>query len=400
MRDIGVDVRRELKLIPAKVVVVEHAAHTSACDKCEKTNDHTPIAKAQNPEPLISGSLASPSLVAHIAYQKYMNGLPLYRIERGFQYDGIEVSRQTMSNWIIYCTESYLARIYSILKGRLLSEEAIHADETPVQVLHEAGRDAKTKSYEWVYRTGAGSSVHIVIYDYRQTRGHEHPKKFLENFKGFIHADGYEAYHELPDTITAVGCWAHVRRYFNDALKIIPKDKRESSEAWAGMSFINKLFSLEHDFENLTPQERYEERLKQGKPVADAFFEWVLRLGALPKSLLGKAAAYALNQRVFLENVFLDGRLEFSNNRCERSVKPFVMGRKCWLFSNTPRGAVSSSIMYSIIETARENGLNPFQYVKYLLETVPTAFDDELNTLLPWSATLPECCKAPVEQGR
>jgi hypothetical protein len=328
------------------------------------------------------------------------NGLPLYRIERGFQYDGIEVSRQTMSNWIIYCTESYLVRIYSILKGRLLSEEVIHADETPVQVLHEAGRDAKTKSYEWVYRTGGGCDVHIVIYDYQQTRGHEHPKRFLENFKGFIHADGYEAYHELPETVTVAGCWAHVRRYFNDALKIIPKDKRESSEAWTGMSFINKLFSLEHDFGNLTPQERHDERLKQSKPVADAFFEWASRLSVLPKMPLGKAVTYAVNQRVFLENVFLDGRLELSNNRCERSVKPFVMGRKCWLFSNTPRGAVSSSIMYSIIETARENGLNPFQYVKFLLETVPGASDDELNNLLPWSKTLPECCKAPVEQGR
>ena len=197
MQDIGIDVRRELKLIPAKVVVVEHAAHVYACHNCEKTSDHTPIVKASAPAPLISGSLASPSLVAHITVQKYSNGMPLYRIEKGFQFDGVIVSRQTMANWVIKCAETYLLAIYILLKTFLLKESVLHADETTFQVLHEPGRKAQSKSYEWIYRTGACSEHKIVIYDYKETREKERPKAFLKDFKGFLHTDGYEAYHDL-----------------------------------------------------------------------------------------------------------------------------------------------------------------------------------------------------------
>ncbi len=397
LRDIGVDVRRELKLIPAKVVVLEHAAHTYACQHCQKNADMTPIVKAESPKPLISGSLASPSLVAHIILQKYTNGMPLYRIEKGFQYDGVVVTRQNMTNWVIKCAELYLESIYSLLKSHLLKEYVLHSDGTVVQVLREKGRAAQTKSCEWVYRTSAASKRKIVLYDYQETKGQEHPQAFLKAFKGYLHTDGAPAYHNLPEGITIVGCWAHLHRYWENLLKTLPKDSRKGSDAERGVAYINRLFALEREFKNLSPDERYQKRLEKSKPVADAFFEWVSRLGALPKSPLGKPVTYTLSQRVFLENVFLDGRLEFSNNRCERSVKPFVMGRKAWLFSCSPEGARASSVLYSIIETAKENGLHSFHYVKFLLETLPNATCSGIEALLPWSDSLPEYCFVPCK---
>jgi transposase len=393
MRDIGVDVRRELKLIPAKVVALEHAVHAYACRNCGKNGTSTPFVKAAAPSAPIPGSLASPSLVAHIATQKYSNGTPLYRIEKGFSYDGVDISRQTMSNWVVECSELYLEAVYDSLKKHLLSETVLHADETTVQVLREEGRAAQTKSYEWVYRTGAFAGHKISVYDYRMTREQAHVQAFLKDFKGFLHTDGYQAYHNLPPDITVVGCFAHVRRKFEDLLKKTPKAKRKGSNAEKGVAYINALFRLEREIANLAPEDRLEKRLEKGKPISDAFFAWAEGLGALPKTPLGEAVRYALSQRPYLENIYRDGRTEISNNRCERAVKPFVMGRKAWLFSNTPTGAKASSVMYSIMETAKDNGLHPFRYMEFLLETLPNAKSSDLESLLPWSETLPERCR-------
>ena len=400
MRDIGVNIRREIEIIPAQAILKEHAAHSYACPntKCSEREGAATIVKADAPKALISGSLASPSLVSHIAVQKYMNGLPLYRLEKGFQYDNINISRQTMSNWVISVAENFLFGIYALMIKYLLRAPALHADETTVQVLNEPNRAAQSKSYEWVYRTSSGASPPIVIYDYKETRKQEHPKEFLKDFKGFLHTDGYQVYHNLPSDIIIVGCWSHVRRYWEKVYKLLPKNQREDSEAETGLAYINALFRFERKFKELSPQERYEKRLEKSKPVSDAFFVWVASLGALPKSQLGQAVGYTLSQQKYLENVFLDGGLELSNNRCERSVKPFVMGRKAWLFSNTPAGAHASSVMYSIIETAKENGLHPFQYVKYLLEQLPNASSGDLESFLPWSDTLPDSCFAPKKK--
>lgn len=398
MRDMGIgEVRRSLKLIPAKVIVVEEAAHSYVCDHCEKTTIHTPIIKAVMPKPLISGSLASPSLVAHIIAQKYSNGMPLYRIENGFLYDGVVVSRQTMSNWVVTCAQTYLLGFWLKLSDELRKETVTHADETPVQVLREPERTAKNKSYEWVYRTGKCANHQIVIYDYQETRKKEHPEAFLKGFTGYVHTDGYQVYHGLPSGIVVVGCWAHARRYWENALKVIDQAKRKGTDAERGVAYINELFKLERKFEKLSPEERYQKRLEQSKPIMDAFFAWAGALEVLPKSKLGEAVGYAFSQREFLENVLLDGRLELSNNRAERAVKPFVMGRKAWLFSNTPDGAKASSILYSIIETAKANGLHPYNYMKFLLETLPSATSNSLDALLPWSDSLPEDCIAPVK---
>jgi transposase len=323
--------------------------------------------------------------------------MPLYRIEKGLEIDGVNISRQNMANWVIKCAELYLLSLYLMLITFLLKADVLHADETTIQVLRESDRAPQTKSYMWVYRTSGCSEHKIIIYDYKETRSQKHPQEFLGSFEGYLHTDGYQAYHNLPGGIIIVGCWAHARRYFEKILKTLPNDKRKGSDAGRGVAYINKLFELEREFAELTPDERYEKRLAQSKPICEAFFEWVWNLGALPKSLLGEAAHYALSQRKYLENVFLDGRLELSNNRCERSIKPFVMGRKAWLFSCTTNCADASSIMYSIVETAKENGLHPYHYIKYLLEVLPDMQQSDIEHLLPWSDSIPEYCRIPAK---
>jgi transposase len=398
MRDIGTDIRRELKIIPAQVIVVEHAAHTYACPNCQNNSDSTPIIKTEPAAAaLIPGSLASASIVAYIATQKYLNGMPLYRIEKGFVYDGVIISRQTMANWVIKCAGTFLVGIYLLMISYLLKAPALHADETTVQVLREYDRPAQRKSYEWVYRTSGSAEHQIIIFEYKETRKQEHPRAFLRGFKGLLHCDGYQVYHGLPVDIIIIGCWAHARRKWENLLKTLPEDKRTGSEAERGLFYINLLFEYEREFYDLTPEERYIKRLEISKPVADEFFAWVDTLGALPKSPLGEPVHYALSQKQYLMHVFVDGRAELSNNLCENSIRPFVRGRKAWLFSATPDGAYASSVIYSIIETAKENGLHPYHYIKFLLETLPNIKNSELDAFLPWSKSLPDYCYTPLK---
>lgn len=399
MHVMGKETRRELTIIPAQVKVTEHIRNIYSCRNCEKTAERVPVIKAPIPNPVIKGSFASPSVVAHIMTQKYVTYTPLYRQEAQFLREGVHLSRQTMANWVVKSSDDWLKPIYERLRDRLLEYDVLHADETTVQVLQEPCRKANTNSYMWLYRTGSDAEHPITLYEYQPTRSSSHPKKFLSGWKGYLHTDGYAGYHALPD-VTVVGCWAHLRRKFDEALTVITPNERFGSSAQKGLDYCNRLFALEHEFEKLMPEERYKKRIEESLPVAEAFFAWIKTLNAAPKFAIGKAARYAAEQQKWLMNVYLDGRLELSNNRAERSIKPFVMGRKNWLFSNTPNGAKASSIVYSIIETAKENGLKPFEYLRYLFETMPniTALTaDTIDGLLPWSDALPRECKAIYE---
>ncbi|MDL2205612.1 IS66 family transposase [Eubacteriales bacterium OttesenSCG-928-N13] len=394
--------RRELTVVPAQYKVTEHVQTIYSCRHCEATATQTPMVKARVPAPLIKGSgIASPSLVAHIVHQKYTLALPLYRQEQEFQRNHIEISRQTMANWLIYTAKHWIAPIYAAMKAALVSGSILHADETPVQVLREDGKPAESKSYMWLYRTGCDTGRAIVLYDYQPNRKHEHPKTFLKGFSGYLHSDGYDAYHNLPAGITTVGCWEHVRRKFAELLKSLPDYNKPGSLAMRGKEFCDQLFMLEREYEKL-PQDdsffaaRFDARQKHSKAIAKSFFDWVGSvygsIRATPQSAMGRALAYALGERKYLENVFLDGQLELSNNRAERSIRPFAIGRKNWLFSNTPQGASASAMFYSIIETAKENGLKPFEYLKYVLETAPdldmARNPDAVVRLLPWHAPM------------
>jgi transposase len=399
LHEMSVEVRQEIKVIPAQVKVVKHVRHVYACRQCEKEELETPIVTAPMPNPPLKGSLASPSAMAYIMTQKYVYSLPLYRQEKQFSRMGLELPRQVMANWMIHGANAWLKPLYETLHKELLKEDILHADETTLQVLRESGRKAESKSYMWVYRTGRYSPP-IVLYDYQQTRAGTHPREFLTGYKGYLHTDGYSGYNEMPD-ITPVGCWAHARRKFDEALKILPADRRSADvAARQGLEFCNELFRIERDLEDMTPDERYEARLKRSLPVLDAFLAWLndRSLKALPKSAFGKAVAYCLNQWDKLKAFLKDGRLEISNNRSERAIKPFVIGRKNWLFSNTPRGAEASAIIYSIVETAKENRLDPFAYLCHVFEKMPNIDIQDpaaIESLLPYSTSLPETCKTP-----
>jgi transposase len=331
--------RREIEIVPAQVKVIEHVREVYSCRNCERVGTNVPVIKAPMPEPVIKGSIASPSAVAHIMAQKYVNAMPLYRQEMGFIANGFTLSRQAMANWMIYSSEHWLEPLYEKMKSRLLEETVLHADETVLQVLKEPGRQSRTESFMWLYRTSGVSPVSVVLYEYQQTRSSSHPQRFLHGFKGYLHTDGYRGYHCLSPDIKIIGCWAHARRKFDEAVKSAPPDERAGLPSGRGLEFCNRLFGLERGYKEkkLKPAERYKARIEQSKPVSDAMFAWAASVGALPKSALGKAVYYLLEQRPYLENVYLDGRLELSNNRAERSIRPFVIGRRYALLGHTQR---------------------------------------------------------------
>ncbi|WP_127585699.1 IS66 family transposase, partial [Paenibacillus koleovorans] len=277
-------------------------------------------------------------------------------------------------------------------------QDIAYADETSLQVLQEPGRKAEQQSYLWLYRTGPWSPA-IVLYEYQPTRAGEHPKRFLSGFTGYLHADGYDGYDQVAG-VRRVGCWAHARRKFFEAVQVLPKHVPAAGTiAQQGLDFCNRLYAIERKAEGLPPEERHLIRQEQSRPVLDAFLVWLEEQQAkvLPKSQTGVAVNYCLNQWKRLIGYLSDGRLEIDNNRSERSIKPFVIGRKNWLFANTPKGAKASATIYSLVETAKENQLHPFYYLMYLLEKLPQLTDlhDEkaLDALLPWSTSLPLTCR-------
>ncbi|KAB3526305.1 IS66 family transposase [Alkaliphilus serpentinus] len=390
------EIRKELKIIPAQVKIVEHVRHVYSCRQCEKDNIKTPVITAKAPAPVVPGSFVSPSLMAFVMNRKYSEAIPLYRQEQQFINFGIELSRQNLANWMIKGAD-WLKFVYDRLHDRLLKETYIHADETTLQVLSEDKKSATSKSYMWLYASGK-FGPQILLYEYTPSRASKHPKAFLQGFKGYLQTDGYQAYNDVDD-VAIMGCFAHARRGFVDALKALPKNAAASATlAKEGRDYCNQLFYLERGYLELSPEERYIKRLEHSKPVLEAFLVWLNtnKPKVLPKSGLGKAITYCLNQWNKLETFLKDGSIEISNNRAERAIKPFVIGRKNWLFSKSPNGAAASAIIYSIVETAKANNLSPFHYLEYLFERLPNidnADSNKIDDLLPWSESIPQSCK-------
>ena len=388
-------VREELEYIPAQLRIVRYVRWTYECPKC-KHSDERYIVKAPVPTSLMNHSLASPSSVANVMYQKYVNAQPLYRQEKDWEQLGIALSRTTMANWIIRCSEDYFFPVIDHLRGQLLSRDIVHCDETPVQVLKENGKKPQTKSYMWLYRTGNDGRPPVILYDYQPSRNGDNAAEYLKTFKGYVHSDGYSGYNKLAD-ITRCGCWAHLRRKFVEA---IPQKKAEGSpptDAETGRDYCNRLFKIEEDLAELSPEDRYLQRLELEKPVLKAFWCWLENVKVLKGSALGKAVTYAINQKPYMENYLRDGRLSISNNAAENAIRPFTVGRKNWLFSDTPKGAKASAAVYSIVETAKANDLNVFTYLEYLLMYMPDTdwhnHPEELDELMPWSPQVQKECK-------
>ena len=397
----GEEERVEVKITPPQVTVVRHVRDKCTCRDCAQNAIKTPVIVAPMPPAAFPGSLASPSAVAYIMYEKFVQGCPLYRQEQDFERLGFPLSRQTMANWMI-AGAKWLDFVYLRLLALLLQQNIAHADETKIQVLHEPGRAAQQQSYMWLYCTGRGS-IPIFLYDYQPTRGREHPARFLKGFIGRLHVDGYSAYEKLPG-ITLSGCWAHARRKFVDAIKLLPAEQRAKggTKSHDGLAFCDKLFEIERDLHDVTPQERRIGREQRSKPVVEALRTW-LELNkprVIPKSPIGVAVRYCLGQWNKLTAFLADGRLEIDNNRAERAIHPFVTGRKNWLFANTPDGADASATIYSIVETAKANDLNPLTYLTFLFEQLPSidlSDKNQIDGLLPWQPSVQTQCRIPAK---
>jgi transposase len=396
---INQEITKELVAVPAQLFVRAHVRNVYGCRSCEANGDGSQpvVVKAPKPNRAFPGSIASPSVVAHIIDEKYVMGVPLYRQEQQWLRRGVGLSRQNMSNWVQYAAQNWFQPIYDKMRETLLAESVIMADETSIQVLKEDGKAAESKSFMWVYRSGRYGPG-IVLYEYQPSRAREHPKLFLQGFKGYLQSDGYAGYTGLPD-VTNVGCWAHARRGFDEAIKAAG-GKSKSPKALEGLDFCRQLYRIEKNLDDKTPEQRYEERLLRSKPVLQAFLAWLntTKEESLPKTHLGKAITYCLNQWGPLNAFLLDGRLEIDNNRTERSIRPFVIARKNFLFCDTPGGAKSSAITFSIIESAKENGLKPYDYIEYLLEELPNASTKDLDKYMPWSDSIPEQCRSPKKK--
>lgn len=383
-------ISKKYHFVPARVEVEEHHIGVYA----SKTDEH--MVKADHPKALLHGSLVSPSLGAAIINGKYVNAVPLYRLEQEFQRYGLQITRQNMANWCIRLAEEYLSILYDHLHEELYFYHVIQADETPVLVNHD-GRGAGSKSWMWVYRSGhLYQDRQIVLYEYQQTRNASHPREFLKGYDGICVTDGYQVYHTLEkelEELTIAGCWVHCRRRFDEALKLIPKPSQKESNAFLLMKQIQAIYREEGKLNDLSSDERLKQRQAVIKPLVDAFFAYLKTINVSKKDKFGDAVRYALNQEKYLRVFLTDGDVPIDNNASERAIRGFCIGKKNWQMIDTIHGAKSSAIIYSIVETAKANNLKPFDYVQHLLEEIPKHMNDKdcsfLEDLLPWSEKLP-----------
>ncbi len=395
MRILGKEtVREELEIIPAQVRLLRYIRCSYVCEHCEKETGEATIVKAPTPTPVIKRSLASASTVAHVMYQKYVNGMPLYRQEKDWANQGLTLSRATLANWIIRSANDWLLPLWERMKSHLLQQAVVHADETVIQVLKEEGKKPSSESRMWVYCSGNTGTSPVVLFEYQPTRSGEHARRFLEGFHGWLQTDGYAGYNKVLD-VTRCGCWAHLRRKHQEAM---PKNGLvKGSTAAVGFDYCNQLFSIEKDLEQLTPENREIQRQERSKPVLEAYWSWLETVNVLKGSKLADAITYSVNQRTLLNAFLEDGRIELSNNRAENAIRPFVVGRKNWLFSDTAKGAKASAVVYSIVETAKANNLNVYMYLVHIFSKMPGSdikSDPSLiNDFMPWSQKLPDYCR-------
>jgi transposase len=402
MHSIGKEVaRRDLKIIPAKAIVTEHVRHAYSCRGCEQNSadGSVPVIKAGLPPQVIKGSMCSPETVAHIITQKCVMGAPLHRQEADWNRNGIPIKRQTMASWLIRCSEDYLDPIYDALHWQLCQHKFLHSDGTVFQVLNEPGKTPQSESCMWVYRTSGDSEHPIVLFDYQPDKTQARPKGFLKGFSGYLMTDGASSYNNLPDDIVLVGCAAHVRSKFFDAIKVIKKvEERIGSLAAAGLKYCDDLFAIERKIKDKPFDERRAVRNEEAAPILGEFHAWLLSVQPFvaAKCKIGVAINYALNQWKYLIRYLLDGRIEISNNRCERSVKPFVINRKNFLFADSVAGGRAAAVLHSMTETAKENGLNPHEYLSHIFRTAAGVDlrenHDMVVALLP--ENVPAQCKA------
>lgn len=386
---------QELVIIKPEIKIIKYFTKTYGCPTC-KVEAETPVfVKTKAPEPLIPHSYASVSAVSWTMYQKYVNDIPLYRQEKDWAQLGAELSRTTLGNWIIYCALNYFKPLYCYLHREQIKRKFLMADETRFQVLKEPDRRPQTQSFLWLYRTGEDGLAPIIVYEYTETRAKYNAKHYLRGFTGYLMTDGYQGYNDLPG-IKRCACFAHIRRKFYEA---IPKGKQLdfSQPAVQGVQFCDKLFYYERLSRERgdSIKQRYNRRLSKEKPVLEAFCKWLEGQKPAKGTRFYEAVGYALNRMPYMATYLEDGRCSLSNNLSENSIRPFTVGRKNWLFSDTQDGAEASAIVYTMVENAKAHDLNICQYLSYLLSQRPseTWTDDQLAEVAPWSRAVIDKCK-------
>ena len=379
LTEINSVVSEQLDIIPAQIRVLRHIRKQYACD-CGRCIQTAPLPAQPLPK-----SLASPGLLAHITVSKYQDALPLYRQETILQRIGVDIPRATLANWMIRAG-SLVQPVINLLRDRLLGYDIVQMDESTVQVLKEPGKTAQSKSYLWLQRGGPPEQP-VILFDYDPSRSQAVPKRLLAGYKGYLQTDGYDGYNAVVamNGLTHVGCMAHARRKFSEAVKAQGKNK-QSGKAHRGLVLIQKLYRIEKQARTLNPEARHEHRQRHARPLLDELRSWLDE--ALPQvpptSVIGKALNYLHNEWPKLIRYLDDGRLEIDNNLAENAIRPFVIGRKNWLFSDSVKGVKASANLYSLIETAKANGLEPYAYLRHLFTELPKATTVEaIEALLP-----------------
>ncbi|MDQ7967922.1 IS66 family transposase, partial [Pseudomonas plecoglossicida] len=345
---IGEEVSEQLEIVPMQIRVIKHIRKVYGCRGCE-----TAPVTADKPAQLIEKSMASPSVLAMLLTTKYVDGLPLHRFEKVLSRHGIDISRQTLARWVIQCGE-HLQPLLNLMRDRLLESRVIHCDETRVQVLKEPDREATSQSWMWV-QTGGPPGKPVILFDYSTSRAQEVPSRLLESYCGYLMTDDYAGYNAVAvqPGIERMGCWAHARRKFVEAQKVQPKGK--TGRADIALNLINKLYGIERDLKDASDEQRHQGRQQDSLPILAQLHGWLEKTQpqVTAQNALGKAVGYLASNWNKLKRYVEAGHLPIDNNPAERAIRPFVIGRKAWLFSDTPKGAVASAQIYSLVETAK-----------------------------------------------
>lgn len=389
-KELPVEIHKRLHIIPETFIVDEHHVHVYA----SKSNDGT-IIRAERPLDLFRNSIATPALVVSIINGKYANALPLERQSRAYKCNGINLSTNTMSNWVINSTDRYLSLVYERLHELIYENKVIHADETPVKVMRIDNTRVKggKKTYMWVYRNQCLRTTHpIVLYDWQASRKADHPREFLKDFSGTVVTDGYQVYHKLADEreyLRIAGCWIHARRPFADFIKSVGLKTAKGTVAQEAYDMITDILHTDNEFDDLSNTDRRKQRQTKLQEKVDAYFEWVKQKYSqvTHNSTIGKALAYSINQEKYLRVFLTDGMVPPDNNYAEQAIRPFTIGRKNFVLMESDNGAKASAMLYSPVETARANEVNTYQYLELLLTEIPKHMDDNnlkfLDELLP-----------------
>ncbi|MEO7953000.1 MAG: IS66 family transposase [Polaromonas sp.] len=386
MVEIGQDISEQLDIVPMQVRVLRHIRKRYGCP----TSAHAPVTAALPPQPLPKSN-ASADFLAMLIAVKFVDGMPLARFEHVLERHGVPVPRQTLARWVIGCSH-LLQPLHNLMRDILLDDSLIHMDETVVQVLKEKNRSPTSNSYMWV-QTGGPPDKPVVLYDYDPSRSAKVPVRLLEGYQGYLMTDGYDGYNALERTegVERLACWAHVRRRFVEAVRVQPKGKRGKADE--AVALIGKLYGIEREYKDASVDARHLARQKFSTPVLAELHAWLEKTQPLitPKSALGTALAYMANLWSRLTVYTRRGDLPIDNNRCENAIRPFVIGRKAWLFSDTPAGAHASAVIYSLVQTAKVNGLEPYAWLRRVIRDLPaTKTVEDVEALLPWNLRIPD----------